>query len=106
MIFTIHMSKNRIVLAIGIILMLIPFLGFTTSQIKLFCFVFGVVLFSLSFSHSVRVRSIGGDRRKNTKNKASSVFVDGHGSITKEVPSTPGPTSDFFSPNNPVTDEN
>ena len=73
------MTKNRIVLAIGIILFLMPLLGFTTYQKNFFLLVCGATLVGLSFSTSLKKRKSFQKIRKPKGNPSSSVFVDGHG---------------------------
>lgn len=75
------MSKNRIVAAIGIILFLMPILGFTTHQKNFFMVLFGLVLIALSLSHSIKKRQTIKKMKKTRKDHNSSVFVDGYGSM-------------------------
>ena len=75
------MSKNRIVAAVGIILFLMPILGFTTNQKNFFMVVFGIALIALSLSHSIKRRQTVRKMKKTRKEHISSVFVDGYGSM-------------------------
>ena len=79
------MSKNRIVAAVGIILFLMPILGFTTHQKNFFLVVFGLVLISLSLSQSIKKRQAVKKMKKTRKDHNSSVFVDGYGSMHTQV---------------------
>lgn len=64
-----------------------PLLGFTTYQKNFFLVVFGAVLVALSFSNSVNKRKAVPKARKPKREIPSSVFVDGHGSLTSQLES-------------------
>lgn len=81
-------SKNRIVLIIGVILVLIPLLGFTTSWKHFFFIVSGAILILMSFSNSISRRSKVQTTKKARKNQNSEVFVDGHGTYVSDKKTT------------------
>lgn len=60
------MSKNKIVLIIGILLLLIPLTGFPSSWKSFMHIAFGLILIALSFSNSLKRRSAG---RKSVRTK-------------------------------------
>lgn len=73
------MSKNRIVLGIGIFLFCMPFLGFPSRWEFFFQIIFGIVLVAVSFSSTIKRRAaIRKPRRKrelydaNLQNTSSS----------------------------------
>jgi len=51
------MSKNRIVLSIGIFLFLMPFLGFPSRWEFFFQIIFGISLVAVSFSSAIKRRA-------------------------------------------------
>ena len=65
------MSKNRLVFIVGILLLLIPLMGFPRNWENFFHIVFGVILVALSFSVSIKQREKGvrvaGRRPRSTK---------------------------------------
>lgn len=83
------MSKNRIVAAVGIILFLMPILGFTTHQKNFFMVLFGLVLIALSLSQSIKKRQTVRKMKKTRRDHNSSVFVDGYGSMNPSSESVP-----------------
>jgi hypothetical protein len=52
------MSKNRIVLTIGILLIILPFLGFPSRYENFFVIILGLGLIVLSVSNSIKRRSL------------------------------------------------
>lgn len=75
------MSKNRIVAVIGIIVFLMPILGFTTHQKNFFMVVFGLILIALSLSQSIKKRQTVKRLKKTRSDHNSSVFIDGYGKM-------------------------
>jgi hypothetical protein len=73
------MSKNRIVLTLGAILILIPFLGFPSRWENFFSVLFGLILVFLALSVSIKRRATA-FKVGRTKKDSSALFVDGYGS--------------------------
>jgi membrane protein implicated in regulation of membrane protease activity len=71
------MSKNKIVFVIGVVSMMMPFLGFPSSWEDFFSFAIGLVLVALSFSVAVRRRTAPKKPRRMRKASPSEFFVDG-----------------------------
>lgn len=74
------MTKNRIVLYIGLFLFLIPFLGFPSKWEAFFQIVFGLILMSISFSATIKRRAAV--RRPRRKKESESISV-----VTSTAPS-------------------
>ena len=81
------MSKNRIVLTVGCILILMPFLGFPSRWENFFSVVSGLILVYLALHISVQRRAIA-FKAGRAKKDSSAPFVDGYGS-------TPSRTSEI-----------
>lgn len=64
------MSKNKIVFILGIVLIVLPFLGFPSAWKTFFMVVIGLFLVSLSFTTSLRKRTSG---KKYPRTKKDSV---------------------------------
>jgi hypothetical protein len=71
------MSKNKIVFAIGFILLLMPFLGFPSSWENFLSFMFGLVLVAMSFSVAAKRRATTRRSRRPRKAAPAEFFVDG-----------------------------
>ncbi len=70
------MSKNTAILGIGVIFLLMPFLGFPTTWKNFFDVVFGVSLIALSFSVAIKRRSSVKKSVRRKKEGMNPMFVD------------------------------
>lgn len=70
------MSKNTAILGIGIIFLLMPFLGFPTTWKNFFDVIFGVTLIALSFSVAIKRRSSVKKSVRRKKEGLNPMFVD------------------------------
>jgi hypothetical protein len=85
------MSKNRIVLIVGALLLLIPLMGFPRTWENFFHIIFGISLVGLSFSVSLRQRvkrTALPKRARNTKEVAKVAVIE---NPVTEVETTPMP---------------
>jgi len=80
-----YMSKNNIILYIGVALFLIPFLGFPSNWENFINIAFGVILVGLSFSIAIKRRSSIPKGRRRRKTDTASLFVDGAGNAPVDV---------------------
>ncbi len=72
------MSKNRIILAVGIVLVLNPLVGgFPSGGENAIYLILGLVLIFLSFSVSIKRRTASPRLNKAKKTPAAEPFVDG-----------------------------
>ncbi len=72
------MSKNRIILTIGVILVLNPFLGFPSSWETVLYILFGFILVILSFFVSIKRRITSPRTFEHETDSTSEPFVDGY----------------------------
>lgn len=76
------MSKNNIILFIGVVLFLMPlFLGFPSNWENFINITFGIILIGLSFSVAIKRRSSIPKGRRRRKSDQAAMFVDRVGSI-------------------------
>ncbi len=71
------MSKNSTILAIGIIQLIMPLLGFPSTWRSFFSVVFGIILIVLSFSVAIKRRSSVRKSVRRKKEASSPIFIDG-----------------------------
>ena len=79
------MSKNNIILSVGIILLLIPFLGFPSNWENFIDIAFGIVLVGLSFSVIIKRRSSVPKGRRRRKSDMAPMFVDAAGAAPEQT---------------------
>ena len=71
-----QMSKHKVIFIIGIILILMPFLGFPSSWESVFEFVFGVALSLIALAHFVKSRKYGLSGGSSLQSKGEQMFVE------------------------------